>query len=316
MSFDIAEPRPDVYHSSHGSLQPRVEQVAIADGNHLCLSDGRKIFDAVRGAAATSIGHGDKRVKKAIRNQLDTQAVERGDIAVVRQDLKDEAYMGSMDKEYIGAPRLGTEKDRADVAKAMQRPCSDRAAAALYNAAGNGHIEIVRLLLQRGAEAALPRVNGYTPINAAATNGHIKVVEVLLKQEGMDIDAPSDNGGTPLYWASQKGHDEIVRMLLEPGAEAVPPRIDGVTPMSTAATSGRIKVVEVLLRQGGVNIDAPSDEGGTPLYWAANKGHEEIVRMLLERGAEAALPRVNGHTPVSAAAVNGYIKVVEILLDH
>ncbi|KAK5728075.1 hypothetical protein LTS12_027369, partial [Elasticomyces elasticus] len=72
MSFDIAEPRPDVYHSSHGSLQPRVEQIARADGNHLYLSDGRKIFDAVGGAAATSIGHGDKRVKKAICNQLET----------------------------------------------------------------------------------------------------------------------------------------------------------------------------------------------------------------------------------------------------
>ncbi|KAK5705817.1 hypothetical protein LTR17_021328 [Elasticomyces elasticus] len=72
MSFDIAEPRPDVYHSSHGSIQPRVEQIARADGNHLYLSDGRKIFDAVGGAAATSIGHGDKRVKKAICNQLDT----------------------------------------------------------------------------------------------------------------------------------------------------------------------------------------------------------------------------------------------------
>ena len=67
------KPSLDVlYHSNHGSLQPQVEEIAKADGNYFYLSDGRKIFDAVGGAAATSVGHCDDRVKQAICKQLET----------------------------------------------------------------------------------------------------------------------------------------------------------------------------------------------------------------------------------------------------
>lgn len=60
------------YNSTHGSLQPKVQQIVKAKGNYFHLADGSVVFDAVGGAAVTSIGHGDERVKNAICNQIDT----------------------------------------------------------------------------------------------------------------------------------------------------------------------------------------------------------------------------------------------------
>ena len=60
------------YNSKHGSLQPKVQQIVKAKGNYFHLADGSVVFDAVGGAAVTSIGHGDERVKNAICNQIDT----------------------------------------------------------------------------------------------------------------------------------------------------------------------------------------------------------------------------------------------------
>lgn len=59
------------YSSANGALQPKVQQIVKATGNYFHLSDGSVVFDAVGGAAVTSIGHGDVRVKNAICDQID-----------------------------------------------------------------------------------------------------------------------------------------------------------------------------------------------------------------------------------------------------
>jgi hypothetical protein len=48
--------------------------------------------------------------------------------------------------------------------------------------------------------------------------GHVEVVSVLLER-GADIDKAADDGATPLIMASQEGHGEVVSVLLEQGAD-------------------------------------------------------------------------------------------------
>ena len=55
---------------------------------------------------------------------------------------------------------------------------------------------------------------GWTPINTASSNGHIEVVKLLL-EKGADITIASDSGWTPLNSASDNGHLAVVKLLLE-----------------------------------------------------------------------------------------------------
>ena len=87
-------------------------------------------------------------------------------------------------------------------------------------AATGGHLEVVRTLLEVGADKDKATTDtGATPLFTAAVIGHLEVVRTLL-EAGADKDkASTDTGATPLFMAAENGHLEVVRTLLEAGAD-------------------------------------------------------------------------------------------------
>lgn len=85
-------------------------------------------------------------------------------------------------------------------------------------AAGNGHLAVVKLLLEEGARVDQRNVQGETPLIRAAHNGQFYVVEHLLNA-GADVNALDLSDNTALHWAAMRGHVEIVRLLLGRGAD-------------------------------------------------------------------------------------------------
>jgi ankyrin len=61
--------------------------------------------------------------------------------------------------------------------------------------------------------------NGLTPLVIAARDGHVGIVEILLRQVGIDVDKISSNGYSALDLAIKGRNEEIVRLLLEHGAK-------------------------------------------------------------------------------------------------
>lgn len=86
-------------------------------------------------------------------------------------------------------------------------------------AAGNGHLDMVELLLNNRAGPSRYDDVGYkSPLIVAARNGHLDVVDLLLRR-GADIDYANIYRKTALMYAAQKGHIKIVKKLLEKGAD-------------------------------------------------------------------------------------------------
>ena len=79
-----------------------------------------------------------------------------------------------------------------------------------------GHMDLARKLVERGADV---NKTGWTPLHYAATNGHLKIMELLLEHHAY-IDAESPNKTTPLMMAAQYGTVSAVKLLLEAGADA------------------------------------------------------------------------------------------------
>ena len=78
-----------------------------------------------------------------------------------------------------------------------------------------GQLDLARQLIERGADVNKP---GWAPLHYAATNGHLKIMEMLLDQNAY-IDAESPNGSTPLMMAALYGTTAAVKLLLEAGAD-------------------------------------------------------------------------------------------------
>lgn len=93
------------------------------------------------------------------------------------------------------------------------RSASDESA--LMLAALKGYFDVCRDLIGRDADVNKP---GWAPLHYAATNGHTKVIQLLLDNHAY-IDASSPNGSTPLMMAAMYGTVDAVQLLLDAGAD-------------------------------------------------------------------------------------------------
>jgi uncharacterized protein len=101
--------------------------------------------------------------------------------------------------------------------------------------------------------------------------------------------------------------------LLDYGASVEARDRLGAKPLSHAARSGHLEMVDLLLARGAP-IDARNLAGATALYFAAEAGHPSIAQRLIERGADVKLAGRSGISPIAAAAYAGNDEIVAALL--
>eukprot|EP00058_Branchiostoma_floridae_P002848 XP_002588336.1 hypothetical protein BRAFLDRAFT_81475 [Branchiostoma floridae] len=87
----------------------------------------------------------------------------------------------------------------------------------LYVACHRGHINVVRLLLSKGASVVKRTMGGMVPLHEAASNGKTEVVEILV-HHGATLDVRDSFRNTPLMAACGNNHVDTVQRLIEFGA--------------------------------------------------------------------------------------------------
>jgi ankyrin repeat protein len=87
---------------------------------------------------------------------------------------------------------------------------------ALHAGASRGDAEIVKMLLEAGADANARQHGGFVPLHSAAANGNAPVVELLLLH-GALADAKTDGGKTPADLATERGHQDLAEKLRKAG---------------------------------------------------------------------------------------------------
>jgi ankyrin repeat protein len=205
---------------------------------------------------------------------------------------------------------------------------------ALHIASAQGEVDIVSLLLDRGANIDLRLPDADTPLQTSLNLEliglkNLDVFELLLSR-GADINAPpaSPMGFTALQFAIRASRwseflpriISLVQRLLGLGARVndSPARHSGQTALQAASESGNLDLVLLLLDQDfEINAPAAKEYGGTALQYATMGGHIKIVQLLLKRGAEANAPgsKIGGRTALESAAAHGRLDVAQILIN-
>ncbi len=147
-----------------------------------------------------------------------------------------------------------------------------------------GKADALRALLKQDPKAATePTETNEQPIHAAAGNGHADVIDVLLAH-GASPNARCDGGGTPLTMAAFFGNVEAVKRLLAGGADLDDCDDTGMTALLATISKGNLAMVQVLL-DAGAQLDLKDGAGRSALDAAEMFGHAEIAKLLKARGA-------------------------------
>eukprot|EP00754_Rhynchopus_humris_P045212 Rhum_TRINITY_DN4707_c0_g1::Rhum_TRINITY_DN4707_c0_g1_i1::g.15441::m.15441 len=167
----------------------------------------------------------------------------------------------------------------------------------MYHAATAGHLEVVRILIDAGANVNKQHL-GYTPLSQAALNGRISVMKLLL-EHGADVDYDTLGQSALIRACADTSDTAAIECLLDNGANVHKTHKD-CTPLYFAAEEGHVQQVKILIARGAV-LDTPCDHGMTALHIAAQGGHAETVRTLLDAGAARDIQDEYGRTPYHAA---------------
>lgn len=147
-------------------------------------------------------------------------------------------------------------------------------------------VRTVQSLLAKGMDAnTLEAERGETVLMIALREKSMKVVELLLKQPEIKLEARAQNGDTALMLAAYLGNRAAVTQLLDAGAEV---NQTGWAALHYAAINGDVKIIALLLEHAAY-IDAISPNKTTPLMMAVRSGKLAAVQLLLDEGADLGL---------------------------
>ena len=150
--------------------------------------------------------------------------------------------------------------------------------------------EIVKILIENGADVNAKNVLGFTPLSFANDPESAK----LLINAGANVNAKeSSDGGTPLMHVK---NPEVIKLLKEAGATINPNY--SLTALVDAINFGGIK--EML--DAGADINAKNANGHTALFWSVVRDDFSMVKFLIENGADVNIGDDKGYTPLMLAS--------------
>jgi Ankyrin repeats (3 copies) len=219
-------------------------------------------------------------------------------------------------QEFLEACAGGaTERARELVGKnpELVRSANKQGWTGLHAAAQHGHTEIVRLLLQHGADPNAREPGDHTyPLHWAAAHGHVDTVRALL-DAGTEVHGVGDDhaldviGWATVFRSPGESWHEIVSLLVARGARHH---------IFSAIATGDPDVIRDVVRRDPRSLERRGsrfEDGRTALHFAMSLNRYDILGLLIELGADLEAKDDNGQTALAVAMLRGDGEAIRLL---
>ncbi|KAJ4425834.1 hypothetical protein ANN_27460 [Periplaneta americana] len=256
-------------------------------------------------------------------------ASSAGQMKLVEFLLEAEETQGFIKKSTLAwalpQPHLETEETSTLTVKMRLETKDSDYKTPLSWAAYKGDLEMVSLLVEKGADVNVYDAWKLTPLYYAITGCHLNVVQFLI-ENGADVNACNNNGDSPITVAAEQGNVDVVKLLMDKGADVnacnnfgasvifSAKRGVGESPIFAAAKAGNVDVVRFLMDKGA-DVNACNDFGQSLIFAAVKGGSVHIMRLLLDKGCDLKACNDIGESPIFAAAKRGNVDIVRLLMD-
>ncbi|KAJ8005494.1 hypothetical protein DPEC_G00118540 [Dallia pectoralis] len=184
----------------------------------------------------------------------------------------------------------------------------------LLIAAGCGNIQIISVLIRKGADMQVHDKSGANAIYYAGRHGHVETLR-FLHENNCPLDVQDKSGETALHVAARYGNVDVIQYLCSIHANPDLSDREQETPLHCASWHGYSAVARALC-QAGCHVDARNREGESPLLTASARGFADIVECLVEHGANLTSTDKDGHIALHLAVRRCQLEVVLSLLRH
>ncbi|XP_052792862.1 protein fem-1 homolog B-like [Mya arenaria] len=147
----------------------------------------------------------------------------------------------------------------------------------LWCAAGAGHHNIVKMLIEHGANVNHTTATNSTPLRAACFDGRLDIVKYLIENKA-DVSIANRYKNTCLMISCYKGHKDVVQFLLDSGAPMDERALCGATALHFSAECGHVDIVKLLVEHAAQIVN--NNSGLSPLMVAAECIEVAVVEYL------------------------------------
>ncbi|EAT40147.1 AAEL008117-PA [Aedes aegypti] len=184
----------------------------------------------------------------------------------------------------------------------------------IFLATRNGHLRIVKKLLNHYADVDIPNHDKQSPVHMAYRCGHVEIFQLLL-EKSKNLNFTDDRGKTLLHWAATNGDLETVSTLLSLSVNIDIRDAVGWTPLNYAVDTGGYKTAEIILTHSP-NVNTLDERGRTPLHWVALSGKVDIGKLLVDHKANIDALDNDGCTPLHLSYTFRNLAMINMLISH
>ncbi|XP_052073385.1 uncharacterized protein LOC127711392 [Mytilus californianus] len=210
-----------------------------------------------------------------------------------------------------------TEKDKmVEIRERSDGTSISMPVSLLYVASYFGSLHLVKFVLKHSNVQLKDDQDEYPPLIASCERGHEEVVKLLIDKEA-NANQSGHLGTTPTIAAIQNNHMNLVKILIDNGADINKDDHNGMTPFLWACVLQREDIVNFLIDKEA-NINETSRDGSSSLFWCCVMGYQELVCLLQDKGEIGSIskPNKDGKTPLMAACYFRRFNIVHYLLKH
>ena len=203
---------------------------------------------------------------------------------VVLQENALSAYINRRPAQQVVVDHFNDGPEEDDETKQIENIIQTIHDYILLHAAKSGETELAKLALEKGAN---PNVAGIYygertfPLIEATMKNNIELVRILI-DSGADVNIQKRNGESPLADASCYDYYEIAKILLERGANPNIMAKGGLSPLTQVEN---VEMVRLLLDHGA-NPNIPDNDGDLPIIYRIDNRDRDSVVALIKAGTD------------------------------